>query len=34
MQNIFTLPEDVTIYCGHGPSTTVGHEKKHNPYLQ
>ena len=34
MQNIFTLPEDVLIYCGHGPSTSVGHEKKHNPYLQ
>ncbi len=30
---IFTLPEDYTVYCGHGPSTTVGFEKKHNPFF-
>jgi glyoxylase-like metal-dependent hydrolase (beta-lactamase superfamily II) len=33
LQKIFTLPEDVKICCGHGPATSVGHEKKHNPYL-
>jgi glyoxylase-like metal-dependent hydrolase (beta-lactamase superfamily II) len=32
-QKIFTLPDEVKVYCGHGPATTVGHEKKHNPYL-
>ncbi len=30
---IFTLPEDYTVYCGHGPSTTVGFEKNHNPFF-
>jgi hydroxyacylglutathione hydrolase len=30
---LFTLPDDVTVYCGHGPETTIGHEKKYNPFL-
>jgi len=30
---IFTLPEDYTVYCGHGPSTTVGFEKAKNPFF-
>ncbi|MDR2679527.1 MAG: MBL fold metallo-hydrolase [Tannerella sp.] len=30
---ILTLPDDITIYPGHGPSTTVSHEKANNPYL-
>jgi hydroxyacylglutathione hydrolase len=31
---LFPLPDDVTVYPGHGPSTTIGEEKKFNPFLQ
>ncbi len=30
---IFTLPDEVLLYPGHGESTTVEHEKKYNPYV-
>ena len=29
---LFTLPDDVIVYCGHGPTTTIGFEKKTNPF--
>lgn len=29
----FTLPDETTVYPGHGPKTTVGHEKKANPFV-
>ncbi|PSR57294.1 MBL fold hydrolase [Adhaeribacter arboris] len=31
---LFTLPASVTVYPGHGPSTTIGEEKKFNPFLR
>lgn len=31
---LFTLPDDTTVFSGHGPATQIGHEKKHNPFLQ
>jgi len=32
-EKILTLPESTPIYTGHGPGTTVGIEKGHNPFL-
>jgi hydroxyacylglutathione hydrolase len=32
-RKLFTLPTDTVVYPGHGPSTTVGHEKRTNPFL-
>ncbi len=29
-----TLPDDVKVYAGHGPSTTMSLEKKLNPYFR
>lgn len=29
---LFALPDDITVYCGHGPSTNIGYEKQHNPF--
>lgn len=32
-QQVLTLPQDTTLYPGHGPDTTVGHERTTNPFL-
>ncbi len=31
---IYTLPEETIVYPGHGPHTTVGFEKKTNPFIR
>jgi glyoxylase-like metal-dependent hydrolase (beta-lactamase superfamily II) len=31
-KEIFSLPDDTVICPGHGPMTTVGEQKKHNPF--
>jgi hydroxyacylglutathione hydrolase len=33
LQKILTLPNETIICPGHGPMTTVGEEKKHNPFF-
>jgi hydroxyacylglutathione hydrolase len=33
-EKLFTLPENVKVYPGHGDPTTIGEEIKGNPYLQ
>ena len=30
---LLSLPDDVEIFPGHGESSSIGHEKKHNPFL-
>lgn len=32
-QQLFTLPDEVKVYPGHGPHTTIGFEKQNNPFL-
>jgi glyoxylase-like metal-dependent hydrolase (beta-lactamase superfamily II) len=31
---ILTLPDETVLWPGHGPSTTVGRERRQNPFLQ
>lgn len=31
---LFTLPDDYTVYCGHGPETSIGYEKVNNPFIR
>lgn len=32
-EKLLKLPDDTKVYPGHGPSTTIGHERKYNPFL-
>jgi len=32
-RELLSLPEATIVYCGHGPETTVGHERRSNPFL-
>jgi glyoxylase-like metal-dependent hydrolase (beta-lactamase superfamily II) len=33
-RNIFSLPDDTFVLTGHGPVSTVEHEKNNNPFLR
>jgi hydroxyacylglutathione hydrolase len=32
-RELLSLPDDTIVYSGHGPETTVGDERRHNPFL-
>ena len=32
--NLLSLPDDTMIYSGHGPATTIGRERRTNPFLK
>ena len=31
---LFALPDDTIVYSGHGPKTTIGEEKRGNPFIR
>jgi len=31
---LLTLADDINVYPGHGPQTTIGRERQYNPFLQ
>lgn len=33
-ERFFVLPDNTTVYPGHGPETTIGEEKRSNPFLK
>lgn len=33
-EKLLTLPDDTRVFCGHGYPTTIGNERKNNPFLQ
>ena len=32
-KHLMGLPEETVVHTGHGPDTTIGREKQHNPYV-
>jgi glyoxylase-like metal-dependent hydrolase (beta-lactamase superfamily II) len=32
-KKLFALEDDVKVFTGHGPETTIGEEKRHNPFV-
>jgi hydroxyacylglutathione hydrolase len=33
-EKLLVLPDQVVVYPGHGPETTIGAEREHNPFLR
>lgn len=31
---LFSLPDETKVYCGHGPATSIGREKRYNPFFR
>jgi hydroxyacylglutathione hydrolase len=34
LEKIYTHEKETVLHPGHGPSTTVGHEMQHNPFVR
>lgn len=32
-EKLFIMPDNCTVYPGHGPETTIGYEKQYNPFF-
>lgn len=32
-RGLYTLPDNTVVFPGHGDTTTVGHERRHNPFV-
>ena len=32
-EKLLGLPDDLIVYSGHGPATTIGRERRMNPFL-
>jgi glyoxylase-like metal-dependent hydrolase (beta-lactamase superfamily II) len=33
-EKLFVLPDETIVHSGHGSSTTINHEKRHNPFVR
>ncbi|MCH2198540.1 MAG: MBL fold metallo-hydrolase [Flavobacteriales bacterium] len=33
-EKMYALPDEMIVYCGHGPETTIGIEKQSNPFVR
>ena len=34
MTQLLPLPDETVVHCGHGPATTIGKERRSNPFLR
>jgi glyoxylase-like metal-dependent hydrolase (beta-lactamase superfamily II) len=32
-EELYSLPDNTVVYPGHGPETTIAHEKQSNPFV-
>jgi len=33
-ERLLALPDEMVVYPGHGPKSTIGHERRANPFVQ